>query len=310
MGTQSDSPLKAPSATPPRPAPRTRQSGRHSVGCKVCSVRQSRERAGAGSTGLHEAPDSCAGWSRGVDALRTALLLRANPTTSSRVTGAVRVPHGPSNLKRGAQPTLSLRPPGLRPFTTVAQPWLLVLLGSVWGPNCCLWCLCSCCCRAHAAATGAHHCPHCPWQPKVCRGTRTPSSHLGTHQQRWAQAPRIWSLSTCSGSMKSTTDGALDQEEAILSEVSVPGWVSRGYIGTQSSLFIEFSYLSSLFLYGSTSPLLSCTDFYFILSLTSHSDLCTWQEFVVGTKVALGSRPLAPRNFHNCWTKVSIYRRL
>lgn len=115
VGTQPDSPLKAPSATPPRPAPRTRQSGRHSVGCKVCSVRQSRERAGAGSTGLHEAPDSCDRWSRGVDALRTALPLRANPTTSSRVTGAVRVPHGPSNLRRGAQPTLS--PPCLSSWT-------------------------------------------------------------------------------------------------------------------------------------------------------------------------------------------------
>lgn len=115
VGTQPDSRLKAPSATPPRPAPLTRQSGRHSVGCKVCSLRQSRERAGAGSAGLHEAPDSCDRWSRGVDALRTALPLRANPTTSSRVTGAVHVPHGPSNLRRGAQPTLS--PPCLSSWT-------------------------------------------------------------------------------------------------------------------------------------------------------------------------------------------------
>lgn len=58
VGTQPDSPPKAPSATPPRPAPRTRQSGRRSVGCKVCIVRQSSERAGGarlGSTRLRTA---------------------------------------------------------------------------------------------------------------------------------------------------------------------------------------------------------------------------------------------------------------
>lgn len=46
---------------PPRPAPplELASSRRRSVGCKLCSVRQSRERAGAGSAGLHAAPDSC-----------------------------------------------------------------------------------------------------------------------------------------------------------------------------------------------------------------------------------------------------------
>lgn len=60
-GPQPDPPPHPPralSATPPRPSPRTRQSRRRSVGCKVCSARPSRERAGAGSAELHAAQDS------------------------------------------------------------------------------------------------------------------------------------------------------------------------------------------------------------------------------------------------------------
>lgn len=92
---------------PPRPAPRTRQSGRRFVGCKVCSSRPSRERAGAGSAELHAAQDSCDRWPGGVDARSTALPQRANPNTSSRLIPAVRVLQGHSSCGRGAQPTLS-----------------------------------------------------------------------------------------------------------------------------------------------------------------------------------------------------------
>lgn len=113
VGTQPDSPPRALSATPPRPAPGTHQSRRHSVGCKVCSARPSKERAGAGSTELHAAQDSRDRWPGDVDARLTVLPPRANPDTSSPVIRAVRVPQGHFSRGRGAQPTLSPPCPGL-----------------------------------------------------------------------------------------------------------------------------------------------------------------------------------------------------
>ena len=127
---------------------------------------------------------------------------------------------------------LSPPPRRLRPLRLRHPSWLVAPLGPAWdlGPNscrCCRYCCC-CCSGTRTAATRPPLGLPRPRPPTALQGTRTPSGLQETWPLHRAQARRTWSLSTCSGFMRNTAEGARGREGATRSAVSVPGWVSRG----------------------------------------------------------------------------------
>lgn len=235
-GRSAGSPSRAPPAAPPRPAPRTRRAER-AWGCKLLpSVRQGGAQAWArlGSAWLRIAVTAGLTVRPGVRPAQPRAP-RGSRHPEPPPACAVNVP---SCRRVCSQPPVRPRSPfSSSPAALAPSPphpsWLVAPLGPACdpGPNSCLFCRSCCCCCCSGTRTAATRPPlglPRPRPPTALQGTRTPSGLQETWSLLRTQAPRTWSLSTCSGFMRNTAEGARGREGATRSAVSVPGWVSRG----------------------------------------------------------------------------------
>ena len=221
-------------SAPPRPS---NPPSRARLGLQSFAARPPRQRAGLGSARLCVAPDGRDRWPyRAPGCAPSSAPRRSRHPAPCLPVLPARPPAAGFVLSLLCALDIPPPPlPRLRPLRLRHPSWPVAPLGPARdrGPNCCRCCCCFCCCsRTRAAATRP---PPRPRRPTAWRGTRTPSGLQGTRPLLWAPAPRTWSLSTCSGFMRNTAEGARGQEGATRSAASGPGWVSRGGPGAPFS---------------------------------------------------------------------------